>query len=394
MARKLIVAIIVLTSALSVAVAAPTDLEVDCVEVNPDCPPIEIRDEPGLDGGRADPSVEHAPGRRRIWMAYSWPHRSGAGGGSTAVDSRLAYSRDGGRRWRFQRELWTSRPTVDPLTGAPAHFNEETVSLEARNRKHRSVQGRRSRPAGQVWYSARYRYLIRDRGPPRVSTFELRVAKAQRPGKLARVDEQSLGGGPNPDGAVDFDLSTLAPELAGCSFTDPGLHYEDEDDRLYLAAQCFLFSSGGHDYENEFIALFKARPEGPVDGWRWRYVGELTDREDALDLGGESLLQVDLARSREGRLIALVSPSGPAPGPLEAHYGCRALELRSLDPPRLRRDPSGRPKVLASVTAVDLLPEGPSSCGYDRSSRTGIVIARRDFSAGLEASLRASGLRP
>lgn len=381
MTAKLALAALTTVIAASPAAATSGNEEADCSAANPRCPPIAIEGEPGV-GGNADPSLERTPGRDRIWMAYSWPHRTGSGLGSIAVDSRLAYSTDGGRHWRFHRELWTSEATTDPLTGAAAHFNEETVTLEARRRKRRKP----------LWYSARYHYLSLDRGGPRIPTFELRVAKAKRPGELARVPEQSLGGGPNPDGSVDVDLSALSPELSGCSFTDPGLHYQDE--RLYLATQCWSFIPGGHDYGNEFIALFETRADGPVKAWRWRYVGKLTNREDALDLGGESLLQVDLSEGRRGALIALVSPSGPGAGVLEAHFGCRALEVRSLDPPLLRRDAAGRPKVLASVTASDLAPQGPSSCGYDRAARGGIVIARRDFSSDYQGWLRSSGLMP
>jgi hypothetical protein len=81
---------------------------------------------------------------------------------------------------------------------------------------------------------------------------------------------------------------------------------------------------------------------------------------------------------------------------LAQHFGCRALEVASLDPPRLAREPSGAPRVRASVTATDLrAPDGtPASCGYDAASATGIVIARRDDRNGLGSVLHRTGLRP
>ncbi len=114
--------------------------------------------------------------------------------------------------------------------------------------------------------------------------------------------------------------------------------------------------------------------------------------------GGAGARRRDVAadRPRRGarrRDPAIASPTRPS-SPLATHFGCRAFEMSALDPPRVARDDAGRLRVRASVTVTDQQPFGPSSCGYDAQSVTGVVIARRDLQPELVATLNASRLRP
>ena len=97
-----------------------------------------------------------------------------------------------------------------------------------------------------------------------------------------------------------------------------------------------------------------------------------------------------LARARDGQLVVLVTPSHTNPGAVSSHAGCRAVEVESLDPPRLRRV-CGHLVVRASVVASDTTSTG--SCGYDAASATGIVLARRPVGMR-EGTLRISGVAP
>ncbi|MGZ6707309.1 MAG: sialidase family protein [Solirubrobacteraceae bacterium] len=332
--------------------------------------------------GYADPSLRRVPGGRRIWMAYSWLRYDV--GKPVHVDSHLAHSNDGGRTWRFDRVLWRSRPATDPTTGRAGFSNTETVSLAPLR------QGRRT-----TWYSARMEYVTVAAAGPRVPTFVVRIARASSPLRLAGGPEQTLGGGlTRPSIRVDQDLSLLSPELAGCTFFDAGLLARRG--RLYLAVQCARWTLAGEDFAHEFVAVFGARPSGPLRRLRWRYLGPLTDHADALALGDQTLQQTDLAVGRDGRLLALVSPGHKGSASiLNAHIGCRALRIGSLDPPRLARDRAGHPRVVASVTATDDRPDGPGACGYDPASATGIVIEHREVGLGrLVGVLVASHVRP
>lgn len=380
------------TLALEVSAEASTPA-VDCTASNRSCPEVTIAgDSPATlaDGqpspvhGYADPALRKDPARDRLWMAYSWPHlTSGAQGRAVTVDNHLAHSDDGGATWTFDRPMWTSSPEVDPVTRRPGFVNNEVVSLEAAKTGDAAT-----------WYSVRQRYDTAGGSKPDLRTFALHVATAPSPTQLADASEQVLGGGlTSPQVATDVNLSSMSPELKGCVFQDPALHLEHG--QLFLAAQCSLYTSTGEDFDHELIAVFATRPQGEAKTWSWRYVGKFGAHADAVALGGRHLQQTDLETARDGKLLAIVSPGGKGTGILGAHIGCRALELTSLDPPRLARDSKHRHKVVARVQSSDSKVDGPGACGYDPASSTGIVIMRRLLGNGqLVGSLRASRLRP
>ncbi len=360
---------------------------VDCTAAGP-CPEIAIAgDAPATVAGRpspargfADPSLRHDPALPIIWMAYSWPHIEFLAGGTavTSVDSHLARSDDSGATWRLIGSLWRAERASDE-TGAPGFLNSETVTLAPDE----------TSPAGG-WYSARFHYFTD--GRPKATSFTLHVARAQSPELLASAEESVLGGAAtHPYWQPDVDLTSLSVELQGCTWNDPALLMRQAT--LYLATQCMMFRGGEERPEDEFIALFATTPAGRARTWTWRYLGKLAGREEALELGGEMLQQTDLAVARDGALLVIASPARPST-PLATHFGCRAFEVTSLDPPRLAHDFVGRLRVRAAVTATDQQPYGPSSCGYDARSVTGIVIARRQVQPELVTTLHASRLRP
>ena len=382
--------------------ASGTPLTLDCTASNRDCPALVIAgDEPATfpDGrpstvrGHADPSLRADPATGVLWLGYSWVHpmMDGARFLGVGVDTRLARSGDGGNSWRLLGTLWRADAEArDPL-GRSGHHNTETLSLAPR-----ALTG------GSVWYSARFTYFTPDAGTPQISSFTTRVAVAASPEQLAAAPEAVLGGDlTHAHWAPDLNLASLTSDrpsesLRGCTFLDAGLLYHDG--RLYLAAQCMLFRGGAEDTANEFVALFSTTPDGAPRQWRWRYLGRLASRADAVALGGENLLQTDLALARDGTVLAIFSPSAPvAEGAVLAeHFGCRAVAVASLDPPRLARDAAGAPVVRAQTTASDLKsPDGtPSACGYDASSATGLVMGRREDRNGLRSTLHRTGLRP
>jgi hypothetical protein len=317
-------------------------------------------------------------------MVYSWI--SDAGGGSVNVETHLASSDDRGRAWELKRELWGTEPVPDPITGAPTHRSSEVASIEGVRVE------RKKGPDEELWFSARDRYVASPEGTPRISSRQVRVAKAKRPQDLAGAREQSIGVAVT-DGPTDVDLTTRAPELEGCAFANPGL--EHDGGRLYLALVCERFVPGGHDSERESIAVFSTKPEGPAPGWEWRYRGLLSDHADAVALGGEHLQAVDLSEDGEGGLVAAVTVAAPTGTVVDSHIACKLLAVKSLEKARLDRRADGSPRTLATVTASDLGADGPGTCSHDERSRTGIVIARRDRGAGsLTSSLHATGLRP
>lgn len=103
------------------------------------------------------------------------------------------------------------------------------------------------------------------------------------------------------------------------------------------------------------------------------------------------LEQTELDVARDGSLIAVFSPSKPS-SPLATHFGCRVVEVASIDPPKLVHDDAGQPAVLASVTASDVGPYGPAACTYDPASSTGVILVRRMLDRGLTVSVNRTGL--
>lgn len=366
--------------------ATPT---VDCTESS--CPRIEVEGDAPASGaaarasGYADPSLAHVPGRARIWMAYSWPHFLGEGRRTlVGVDTHLAFSDDAGATWSFERALWKSEQVRDPVTGLPTYANTETVALEAAR-----GQGR----AADRWFSARTRYVASPlNGLIRPETYEVRIAAASRPSALAEARDVALGIR-TPYNDVDVDLARLAPNLRGCSLSNPALELVAGE--LFLALQCQRYmKDGSRDLEREGIALFSTRPSGRPAAWPWRYRGMLAGRRDAVALGGDTLQAIDLSRAAGGAILAIVTVTRDSQASFDDHLGCAVLEVQSLARARLARS-GGAPAPLGWVRASDLAPTGPGTCSYDAASRTGVVIARRVLGGGqLATSLHASGLRP
>lgn len=369
-----------------VATGAAADT-VDCVATR--CPEIAVRGDAPAQGrasGYADPSLAHVPGRTRLWMVYSWPHfRETGPRGAVGVDTHLAYSDSSGASWRLAGALWTAEPAPDPVSGAPTHFNTETVTLEA-------TRGRRAGD-GDRWFVARTRYAINPlTGLLRPETYEIRVSAARNPRALGGAPFVSLGAR-SPFNRVDVDLTRFAPELRGCALSNPALEALGAD--LFLALQCQRYLAGRtRDLEREVVALFSTRPDGPPSSWKWRYRGTLGTRADAEALGGDVLQAVELTRSRSGGVLAIFTVARDSEASFDDHLGCAVVPVASLAKARLVRM-GGGPKTIAWVRASDLDPLGPGTCGYDASSRTGVVLARRSLTGGrLTTSLHATGLRP
>jgi hypothetical protein len=369
-----------------------TTQSIDCTASSGRCPQLVIANDPLpllQDGrtsparGNADPSMRRDPGSNTIWVAYSWPSVQFGLVGSTiesgiTVASHLGRSDDNGATWLFARRLWLPVDTVDE-TGVRGWLNSEVVSLAPRT--------------GGQWYSVRLRYFVAPGIAPRLNSFMLHVATASSPELLSDAQESKLGGGLTvAHWRPNTNLASLSAEVAGCTWNDPGIIFRDGN--LYLAVQCTMFVGGVEAPDREFVAMFATQPTGDVRTWTWRYLGRLAGITEARELGGETLLQTDLALGQDGQLLAIFSPSRPNT-PLADHFGCRVVEVTSLDPPRLARDNAGRLRVRASITATDLLPGGPGACAYDPTSASGVVIVRRVQSGNeLVVTPHRSGIRP
>lgn len=337
--------------------------------------------------GFADPSLRADALAHRLWVAYSWPHETNAvgAGGPVAMDviaSHYAHSDDGGDTWSFDGTLWPEVAAANPDgSGEMGFFDSETPSLAPA-----------TKDASTTWYSVRLHYWVKPVAgfAPDVSTFTLHVAHASSVAELGAAPEQRFGTAFTPAGLLDVDLNSLSPSLADCSFwNDPAVFFDGGT--LYLAAECLVYQAGKAIDDKERVVLFASATPDELPTATWRYVGVLADHAIARELGDDELMQVDLAHTMDGKIVVMMTPSHSTATGQQVHQGCRAIELASLDPPVMARR-CGALVVRASVTAEDI-PSGTGSCGYDPTSTTGIVLARRPDSAEAGFTLVRTGVR-
>jgi len=326
---------------LAIIIPAALAVEKDCTE--PNCPVIQIagdkdatlpNGEPSPFHGFADASVRRDPESGRLWMAYSWPsvrvEQSGRRGLfqrqrniSPQVETHLAYSDDQGRSWQLAKVLWSPTPTRAP-NGEEGHMSHEVANLLPVREEGRVV-----------WYGARLDYFLPDDGgfrkrPPQ--SFRILIGRAAFPGDLAAAQMAALGSmATDPAWGVDVNLAQLSPETRHCMlWNEPALFHDGEE--LFLALSCMAFRGKTPDMERNDLVVFATRAQGPPLRWQWRYAGKLAGAREARELGGERLTQIDLARSREGRLLAIMTPDlWDAEADDFVHLGCLAVEVESAE---------------------------------------------------------------
>jgi hypothetical protein len=342
-------------------------------------------------------------------MAYSWPSirvdtdkRRGLfrrGAGNPQVDIHLAYSDDQGKSWRLSKTLWSPTPFRAP-DGESGHMSHEVANLLPVRENGTTV-----------WYGARLDYFLPDDGgfrkrPPQ--SFRILLGRAKQPGDLTFAPTVSLGStATDAAWGVDVNLAALAPDTRHCMlWNEPALYHDGEE--LFLSLSCMAFRGKTPDMEHNDLVVFATKPIGEPKHWNWRFAGKLAGASEARELGGERLTQIDLAVSRDGKLLAIVTPdTWDTAADDFVHQGCRAVEVdRSGRSLRLARHPDGRLKVRAKITASDAGAAGTAACTYDPASDTGIIIGKRTKTgvglghardmtkAEMHGDLHASGVHP
>lgn len=380
---------------LSPGGAAWAEDTVDCSRPAGSCPEIEIVGDRAAwtptFTGFADPSLVADPiGANRFWLAYSYltgKRATGAAGqlvGVPVVATHLARSDNGGKSWRFVSTLWDSELTADPEgKSRPSYFGSETPSLTfVRN------------GARTTWYSVRLSYFLEPESAykPRYGTgWTMRVARAEgpSPASLARGDDAVLGVRTTAAAyGAHVDLNALAPELADCAMWNNPI-VTAQSGRLYLVAECLVFRGTEIVAERTRMVVLSTDAAGAPKDWRWRYDGVLADHALAQALGGDQLVSAEIQRGRDGRLLFIATPQTDKVG-----QGCVVMELESIDPPRVKRDPAGAPLIRARQTSVNDTSSHTGACAYAAGSATGLISVEATTRRGLQARLLATGLKP
>ena len=221
----------------------------------------------------------------------------------------------------------------------------------------------------------------------------MRVAKADglSPVALARADDVVLGVKTTAAAyEPTLDLTSIAPELADCQMWNNPI-VTAQNSRLYLVAECLVFRGTEIIAERMRMVVISTDPAGAPKTWRWRYDGVIADYALAKTLGAERLVSAEIQRGRDGKLLFGVSPQS---GKGVFGLGCVMMELESLDPPRIKRDPSGAPIVRARQTSAVDSAWRTGACTYHADAATGLIAVGAQAVRGLRASLLATGLRP
>ena len=387
--------------AQTAAATTTQPLVADCTASSSSCSPITIQGDPPdtLPNGQlspfrgyADPSLRKDPLSKRLWMSYSWPHVETLNGRAMgSVDIHLAYSDDGGKTWQYQGRLWPSFVATDKGgTGATGYTSNEVSNI------YPALNGQTV-----TWYGIHESYFVPAGGYRQRSatSFRLQISQAATPQGLATADTAILGSATTATGwGINTRLSTLSPAVQNCTiFTEPALYAQNGI--LYLMTHCLVPAGSGINSPVSNLVVFATQPTGDVRTWKWRYVGTLLKGSDVSALGiagAQGFTQGDLAKSKAGNLVLIVTPDASvSPPTLLNHFGCWVLQMNAIDPPGMRRDASGKLTVLAKVTATDLGPTGPGACTYDPASATGIIIVRRAISQGSTvAAIYRTGIAP
>lgn len=340
--------------------------------------------------GFADPCIRRDHEQSKLWMVYSWPHMEHLGGRrkfAVGVETHLASSKNGGNSWHFEKVLWPRTPAK--------YINKKTnlaqdgfISHEVPNIASCEIDGKRA------WVGVRGDYFLGRKGNYKARdnrSFCLRLMTASTPPKLTEAPYITFGHAMNSkECSVDINVCDYSKDFPSIFIpNEPALHYKDG--RLYLAFVVMTFWGKTPIFDKNFIAVFSTKPKGKIKSWKWRYHGKLVSHEEAKELGGKSLTQLELAQARDGQLLAFLTPESWNPklpgksGYDDAffsiiHHGCAVVEVASLEIPALNRRKDGSLKQRAWIFSSTQSKHGPGAPAYEPTSKTGVLYTLRNIS--------------
>lgn len=356
--------------------------------------------------GFADPCIRKDPERDLLWLAYSWPHMQYMGGGKSdftvGVETHLASSHDGGKTWQYEKALWPRTPARYACAKTKT-VRDGYVCHEVPNIVPCVIDGR------TMWVGVRLDYFLGRKGNYKDRenmSFCLKLFAAPTVAGLSGANPFTFGHDrSSPECKVDLNFCDLSDDFPSVFIpNEPALYFQNG--RLYLAFVVMTFRGKTPFFKNSFVAVLSTEPKGDVSTWKWRYHGKLAGNKEAEELGGQALTQIELAKSRDGQLLAFLTPEAwdqrrfRTRGRNDAFYGiekfgCAVIEVSSLEIPSLLRRPDGKLAICAwlKVSDSDMEPGAP---GYDPMSATGILYTLRNTSRTDELvwSLHATGLHP
>ena len=366
---------------------------IDCLDANYDeliVPGDSYQVNPDFHG-YADPSIRKDPNSDTLWFSYSFPHYKLHGTDWVpSVSIHLSKSLDNGVTWSFEKKLFEPIAMNNPAnTSQEGFLDHETVNLIPV-----SYSGE------EFWCAARLNYFIPKIGGFAArpnNSFHISIIKASTPSELTNGNVGTIGGN-FTHSTWNVNSTLIPPDLISTYFfwNEPGLYFDSTLNKLYLVMAAFAYNGSLPDLSKSNVYVYSTVPDGNPDTWAWTYNGKLVGESEANELGGQKVTQTDISKGIDGKLLLICTPDDYNDTLNDYnHKGCRVVEIKSLETPKLERDCQGNLKVRVSISASDSNELGSGASAYDPSSVTGILFTKRiKTSTNLTANIRKTLLKP
>ena len=296
------------------------------------------------------------------WLAYSEVELP------KYVDTHLARSADGGKTWTYVGSVNKSVDGVKLLNGKRIEgvWRYETPTL---------VFDRNDRPSRR-WKLFVQKYFA--------------VAPYKKGDSMFAQGHVEYRHAARPDGHWSAPICLFGPVDLGCRVNLNELHaslrdmvFYNEfgstviDGTLYMSLDASPTASGLGSWDKRRIVLI-ASPDG---GESWKYVGTLTDFEDAEQFGYRVLTGSSLVKEN-GRVYLLVTPSGRKGFFVKnrGHDGTLILAFDDITRASLKRDKDG--KLIALTHIEPSLHSGGLSDYHEKNTYGGILFSQIDPASG------------
>jgi len=305
--------------------------------------------------GIYDISIEYG-GQGIGWMAYSRVELP------KYVETHIAKSHDNGKTWRYVMKVNTSEDGIDKKK--PRVWRSETPTLlydptDSTSRQWKLFSHRY--PAKPPYKKGNHLYAE--------GWIEYKVAKTPKGpwSKPIRI----FG---NSENKSKININTLHSSLKDMQFYNE-MGSIVIDGIIYLSLDASPTASGLGKWKKRKIILLASKDHGQS----WRYIGDLTNHNDAADLGYWVLTGSSLVLEKN-RIFLLLSPSG-AKGLFKknrSHDGTIIIEVQDITKAKLHRDQKG--KLAIKKWLKPTLESGGLSDYDEQNIEGGIVFSQIDTS--------------
>jgi len=319
--------------------------------------PIAIQDEE-RSSGIFDISIDYGPDGVG-WIAYSEVELP------KYVETHLARSTDRGKTWQYVGILNKSVDGVLLHQGSRIEgvwrYETPTLVFDATD-----VSARRWKLFVQKYFAAPpYK-----KGNSYFGRGQIEYSHAARPDGTWSTPMCLFG---LLENGCRVDLNSLDPSLREMAFYNE-IGSTVVANTLYLSLDASATASGHGEWDKRKIILIASDDHGE----HWRYVGTLTDHDDAQQFGyvlltGSSLVQ------EAGKTYLLVTPAGRKGLFVKnrGHDGTLVFAFDDITRARLRRDSNGKLVSLRNIRPT--LQSGGLSDYHEKNTNGGILFSQIDF---------------